>query len=176
MNTHPIKRIYIFIFSLTLYCCDAQSSFESIEWNAFLEENSFESIVAISNGNSHCSPNNKKGKRLIMVLFLKGGHWYTQKLKWNGKKIKVSKCVNVSIENENYVESKLSELIVDFESLVQVDNHIPGSFVELFYQDFESKIVIPYLNAGGRGDINGFIDSEYNLIFSFYSLINNNCW
>ena len=172
INNNRFFLLLLIFFAFTK--AHSQPFFDNQDWKEFaqnLEESN--TIIAISNGNSYCS--SQKIKRVIMVLFQIESNWYTQKIIFT-KKMKIGVRELVSIENSKFIDSNKNLLRETIHNLKDLDNEISGPFLEIFYKNNQENINVPYVNAGGRGDINGFLGSEYEIIFKLYSLVNNNCF
>lgn len=172
-----LNILFFLIFMSLQISCRAQPFFKQAQWIDYIEEKGDDivSVIAISNSNSHCS-NIENRHRVIMVLFKLDSLWYAEKVTLDKEKLIASGYSVISIENTEFLESQSVLIKENFQSLLSNSNEIPGSFLEMFYQDTSTVIEVPYVNAGGRGDVNGFLNSEHEIVFQIYSLVNNNCF
>jgi hypothetical protein len=172
------RHNFFLLFSIFIQIsCTAQTFFRAPQWNEYINEkgDDLKCIIAISNGNSHCSDISNQ-HRVIMVLFKTESHWFAEKMTFAKDKLNIIGNSRISIQNSEFLDLNCKYIKENFESLLLINSEITGPFIELYFQDLNSIIEIPYVNAGGRGDINGFLNSEHEIFFKIYSLVNNNCF
>ncbi len=152
--------------------------YEEAFWHQELEAISgSDEIIAIANSVLH---NNAKRepRRLtrIVLLYSQNDEWLYKKYLYNhrAQKFEMLYESKLSLVSSSYVDSNLPNFVKLLGELKEVDNDPLGNgYIEYYYQSGIAKFTKSYFSCGGRGDINGFAKGNYELLFNFYSIVNN---
>lgn len=175
MNRKLINSMLVGLILMS-FTSNSQPFYETKSWVAFIADlGNPEYVIAISNANGHCYSDLPK-KRLVMVVYKLDTQWYTQVITIGKKKLEFSYREMTTISNEQYLNSSVEEVRRVFRELCELRFETTGPYIQLYFRDKNEEIKDSYVSNGDRGDINSYLNSEHEVVFMIYSLINNNCF